>query len=72
MVHCLAGAHRAGTAGVAYVMYRERLRPKEAIIKVKSIRPIVDPFGPLVELLDKLDNALKLLPPGTKISEIGL
>ena len=22
MVHCLAGAHRAGTAGTAYVMYK--------------------------------------------------
>merc|ERR1712194_486483 len=67
MVHCLAGAHRAGTAGVAYVMYAQRRPAMEAIKFVKSIRPIVEPFGPLVELLNKLEAALKLLPPGAKI-----
>jgi protein-tyrosine phosphatase len=31
LIHCLAGAHRAGTAGVACLMHFCRLESKEAV-----------------------------------------
>merc|ERR1719223_1093570 len=43
MVHCLAGAHRAGTAGTAYVMYKTGLSAKDAVRHVQACREIVDP-----------------------------
>ena len=56
LIHCLAGAHRAGSTGVAYVMYARNWTFNEALPFVKGIRPIVDPFGPLEELLRRLER----------------
>lgn len=72
MVHCLAGAHRAGTAGVAYCMYAKKSKHIETLRYVKSLRPIVDPFGPLSELLHNLERALALIPPGTALKDLQL
>jgi len=58
LIHCLAGAHRAGTAGVAYCMYKKRMKFRQALAHCKGIRPIVDPFGQLEELLGRLEHAL--------------
>jgi len=51
LVHCRAGAHRAGAAGVAYLMYRrakqkgeEPWSSEDAIAFVQSRRPRVDPY----------------------------
>ena len=55
LIHCLAGAHRAGSTGVAYCMYANKSGFDETLAIVKSIRPIVDPFGPLEELLRRLE-----------------
>jgi len=51
LIHCLAGAHRAGTTGVAYVMHVSGSRFGESLAAVKKIRPIVAPYGHLVDLL---------------------
>eukprot|EP00747_Dinoflagellata_sp_TGD_P206791 gnl/TRDRNA2_/TRDRNA2_80447_c0_seq1.p1 gnl/TRDRNA2_/TRDRNA2_80447_c0~~gnl/TRDRNA2_/TRDRNA2_80447_c0_seq1.p1 ORF type:complete len:215 (-),score=43.94 gnl/TRDRNA2_/TRDRNA2_80447_c0_seq1:16-660(-) len=59
MVHCLAGAHRAGTAGTAYVMYKTGLDAKSAVKAVKAIRPFVDPIYDFAELLRRLEGGLK-------------
>ncbi|CAD7923591.1 unnamed protein product [Amoebophrya sp. A120] len=59
LIHCLAGAHRAGTTGVAYCMYANNLGFDETLAYVKSLRPIVDPFGPLEELLRRLEAGLQ-------------
>lgn len=47
MVHCLAGAHRAGTAGVSYMMRRGNMTYREAVKLAKKQRPCVDPMGHL-------------------------
>jgi len=57
LIHCLAGAHRAGTTGTAFVMYATGLRRDEAIRACKAVRPAVDPFGNLYELLGKVQAA---------------
>ena len=59
MVHCLAGAHRAGTSGVSCVMYFLGLGAVDAVKYVKERRPIVDPIGGFPDLLSRLDLALR-------------
>ena len=36
LIHCLAGAHRAGTAVVAWLMYKNNLSVKDAITFAKN------------------------------------
>merc|ERR1719158_1014454 len=58
LIHCLAGAHRAGTCAVAYAMYVKKVHFEDALAYCKAIRPIINPFGQLETLLQRLDNAL--------------
>eukprot|EP00406_Dinophysis_acuminata_P043591 CAMPEP_0179311528 /NCGR_PEP_ID=MMETSP0797-20121207/52735_1 /TAXON_ID=47934 /ORGANISM="Dinophysis acuminata, Strain DAEP01" /LENGTH=196 /DNA_ID=CAMNT_0021021309 /DNA_START=71 /DNA_END=661 /DNA_ORIENTATION=+ len=58
MVHCLAGAHRAGTAGTAYVMYKTGLPADSAVAAVKRCRPFVEPIYDFKDLLKRLETAL--------------
>lgn len=51
MVHCLAGAHRAGTTGVSYMMKASGLGYEEARMVARKCRPVVDPCGQLEKLL---------------------
>jgi protein-tyrosine phosphatase len=44
MVHCLAGAHRAGTTSCACLIYYEKLDVQAAVSTAKSRRPIIDPI----------------------------
>mmetsp|Transcript_42231 Transcript_42231/g.62540 ORF Transcript_42231/g.62540 Transcript_42231/m.62540 type:complete len:321 (-) Transcript_42231:230-1192(-) len=61
LVHCTAGAHRAGTVGVAWMMQQQPgLGALEGIEKVKKVRPIVQPFGLLLGLLNFLEKDLAL------------
>eukprot|EP00756_Hemistasia_phaeocysticola_P007286 Hpha_TRINITY_DN14193_c0_g1::TRINITY_DN14193_c0_g1_i1::g.10757::m.10757 len=57
MVHCLAGAHRAGTTGCAYLMHAADLNKQDAVMTAKRLRPIIDPIGDFPELLHLLQNA---------------
>ena len=57
LVHCLAGAHRAGTTGCACLMHFAGLEPGAAIQTAKRLRPIIDPIGSLPELLLRLHKA---------------
>jgi protein-tyrosine phosphatase len=54
LVHCLAGAHRAGTTGVACLIHFAGLNVEEAIVIAKRCRPIIDPIGQLPEFLFRL------------------
>lgn len=47
LVHCLAGAHRAGTTGCLLLMYKHKLGAQDAIKAAKSLRPIINPIGGL-------------------------
>ena len=60
MVHCLAGAHRAGTTGVSYVMKAAELGLRDALKITQKRRSIVNPIGGLEELLGYLDAAYKI------------
>ena len=58
LIHCLAGAHRAGTVGVASLMYFADLNMNSAIFHAKTVRPIIDPtIGTLPKILQRLDKA---------------
>jgi protein-tyrosine phosphatase len=57
LVHCLAGAHRAGTTGVACLMHFARLNQIQATITAKKLRPIIDPIGQLPHFLQRLEVA---------------
>jgi len=59
LVHCLAGAHRAGSLGCAYLMYRAGINLDDAIKKAKFMRPIIGPFGGLLETLHYLERDLE-------------
>ncbi len=58
LIHCLAGAHRAGTAGTACLMHLCGLRAPEAIATAKAARPVIDPIYDFKQLLEILDGAL--------------
>lgn len=53
LVHCLAGAHRAGTTGILCLMNYAELDPVSAIRLAKTCRPVIDPIAHLPELLHR-------------------
>lgn len=57
LVHCLAGAHRAGTTGCAILMRYADLDVRTAIATAKKLRPIIDPIGQLPQFLQRLEIA---------------
>lgn len=57
LVHCLAGAHRAGTTGVACLIHFAGLDVPAAIAAAKMLRPIIDPIGQLPQFLHRLKKA---------------
>ena len=58
LVHCLAGAHRAGTTGVAWLMYKTNSSVDEALKMARKSRPIIRPFGALLDCLRLLEKEL--------------
>ncbi len=56
-IHCLAGAHRAGTTGVACLVHYAKMDVPTAIVVAKRCRPIIDPIGQLPEFLNRLRRA---------------
>eukprot|EP00658_Telonema_sp_P-2_P041659 TRINITY_DN29826_c0_g1_i1.p1 TRINITY_DN29826_c0_g1~~TRINITY_DN29826_c0_g1_i1.p1 ORF type:complete len:193 (+),score=18.04 TRINITY_DN29826_c0_g1_i1:179-757(+) len=59
LIHCLAGAHRAGTTGVAYTMHATGLDHQTAIAACKQCRPVVNPIGDLTRLLATLEEGMR-------------
>lgn len=57
LVHCLAGAHRAGTTGCLLLMRQHRLGPSAAIALAKQRRPAIDPIGGLPQFLERYHRA---------------
>lgn len=56
-IHCLAGAHRAGTCGVTCLIHFGVLSVDQAIAEAKSKRPIIDPIGTFPEFLARVHRA---------------
>ena len=57
LIHCLAGAHRAGTTGVSWLMHAAQMDRAEATAAAQRLRSVVNPFGHLVGILEKLEAA---------------
>lgn len=57
LIHCLAGAHRAGTASVACLMHLATLDAPSALCAAKAARDAIDPIGHLRVFLRKLEKA---------------
>mmetsp|Transcript_29951 Transcript_29951/g.41155 ORF Transcript_29951/g.41155 Transcript_29951/m.41155 type:complete len:200 (+) Transcript_29951:22-621(+) len=57
LVHCLAGAHRAGTTGCACLIHYANMDVATAVQTAKRCRPIIDPIGQLPEFLSRLKKA---------------
>lgn len=53
LVHCLAGAHRAGTTGCLLLMYLAGCNATDAVTAAKKMRPAIDPIGRFPLLLSK-------------------
>ena len=51
LVHCLAGAHRAGTTGCLLLMNKHGWGAKDAVAGAKQLRPVINPIGSLPGLL---------------------
>eukprot|EP00962_Isochrysis_galbana_P007826 scaffold2123_cov111-Isochrysis_galbana.AAC.7 len=64
LIHCLAGAHRAGTVGVSCLMRHHRLNPADATAMAKRLRPAINPIGILPEFLRRYHLAVQALPNG--------
>eukprot|EP01064_Diplonema_japonicum_P006881 TRINITY_DN146_c1_g1_i1.p1 TRINITY_DN146_c1_g1~~TRINITY_DN146_c1_g1_i1.p1 ORF type:complete len:211 (+),score=59.27 TRINITY_DN146_c1_g1_i1:51-635(+) len=60
LIHCLAGAHRAGTTGTAFLMRAARLPAMEAIRAAKKMRPAIDPICDFPTLLKYYEKGLQL------------
>jgi protein-tyrosine phosphatase len=58
LIHCLAGAHRAGTTGVACLMYFGGFTHSKALVCAKTIRPVINPFSHLTHFLVFLEKCL--------------
>ena len=61
LIHCLAGAHRAGTTGVICLMYFGGLRRTDAIKLLRQRRPVVDIIGDFPILLSYFDDSFRKL-----------
>eukprot|EP00924_Labyrinthula_sp_SR-Ha-C_P000266 maker-scaffold_25-snap-gene-2.3-mRNA-1 protein AED:0.01 eAED:0.01 QI:137/1/1/1/1/1/3/1170/218 len=61
LIHCHAGAHRAGTSTVLFLMGKLGLWSKEAIVLAQKKRTVIDPIMNLGVFLQKFDEGLKLL-----------
>ena len=58
LIHCLAGAHRAGTSSVSYILYKTQTDVSSAIRTAKALRPIIDPIYSLKDLLRLLSESM--------------
>mmetsp|Transcript_74386 Transcript_74386/g.172384 ORF Transcript_74386/g.172384 Transcript_74386/m.172384 type:complete len:240 (-) Transcript_74386:33-752(-) len=58
LIHCLAGAHRAGTAGIAALMWLCHLRSGDATSLARRLRPAIRPIGGYPMILERLDASL--------------
>ena len=59
LMHCLAGAHRAGTAGIASLMYLTGMSAIDATRTAQTLRPIINPISDFPYLLNLLEKGLQ-------------
>lgn len=59
LVHCLAGAHRAGTTGIMLLMFLQGLKSSEAINLAQRLRPVIQPISDFPHFLALFERALR-------------
>jgi len=59
LIHCLGGSGRSGTVVTAYLMYAYRLSLKEALAKVRSLKPSAVETEEQMKVLKELEEHLK-------------
>ena len=59
LVHCLAGAHRAGTTGCAILIRYGKMDASQAVRTAKQLRPIIDPICDFPNFLSRVDAVHK-------------
>lgn len=66
LVHCHAGVGRAPLMAAAYMMARERVSHREALVRIRAARPIIGPNGAQLQRLREYEDHLRsrTLPPG--------
>ena len=57
LVHCLAGAHRAGTTGIALLMVFGEMNQNVATATAKRLRDVINPIGNLPNFLSALERS---------------
>jgi len=58
LVHCFAGAHRSGAAGIACMMHMQGLSSEAALEAARARRPCVDIFSNMQKLLSSFEKLL--------------
>lgn len=56
VIHCLAGAHRAGSTGTICLMHFGGMSSDKAEATAKSLRPIIEMIGRFPELIRRCDR----------------
>ncbi len=59
LIHCMGGLGRSGTVAVAWVMYSKELPLREALRRVRSLRPGAVEVEEQMEVLKELEMLLK-------------
>eukprot|EP00960_Hanusia_phi_P013226 385464-Hanusia_phi.AAC.5 len=67
-VHCIEGKSRSATCVIAYLMDTENYSLQEALMQVKSGRPIVQPNEGFMIQLQHYESLLRSRPPQTQSS----
>ena len=63
LLHCKAGAHRAGTAGIICLMHLGSMRMTDAIALARAKRPVIEPDADFLDLLSRVERAWPWLRP---------
>ncbi|USS40173.1 dual specificity protein phosphatase family protein [Thermococcus aggregans] len=59
LIHCLGGSGRSGTVATAYLMYAYGLSLKEALARVRSLKPSAVETEEQMKVLEELEEYLK-------------
>ena len=60
LVHCLAGAHRAGTTGCILLMHFAGMPMEGAVRTAQTLRPVIQPIGSFPQLLGHVSAVPRL------------
>ncbi|WP_055281896.1 dual specificity protein phosphatase family protein [Thermococcus sp. EP1] len=59
LIHCFGGSGRSGSVAVAYLMYLYGLSLREALLRVRSLKPSAVETEEQMEVLENLEKYLK-------------